>query len=352
MASPEAMSYRTLGIALAPTLLDQPIEESDLVNGNTRLVAPRCPMEPSVAAPRTATSETYSVHMIPAARRLEQLLELWPEAVVQLSAMDDYGPFRQEPWLSATTTLDPEEDLGVVRVLQDKGGDVPCSRCVHQTWRGVSPISTSDQSCGNLAQQRTAVLDDGEMGAVHTNYTACIADQDLPPSAQDVYRLVASTAVDAMLKSNEHSGLSTQKANVVHCMDRYIRETTLDLNTARQDLSKRTDDNRLFRFPAHLGDYAGALCDTLKEHGNKQFLSVLSKPWTMIVRAIDKFDKELAGGENSGQHGTYPDSVHLDTIKRGVQRLFDLDFTNLDIATALFAIRSYARRNFCLPCSV
>lgn len=36
----------------------------------------------------------------------------------------------------------------------------------------------SDQSCGNLEQQWTAVLDDEEMSAVHANYTAYIGDQD------------------------------------------------------------------------------------------------------------------------------------------------------------------------------
>lgn len=80
------------------------------------------------------------------------------------------------------------------------------SRKMPDTYR---PVSTSDQSRGNLEQQRTAMLDDEEMSAVHSKYTACIGDQDSPPSAQDMYRLVASMAVDAMSKSNEHAVLST-----------------------------------------------------------------------------------------------------------------------------------------------
>ncbi len=114
------------------------------------------------------------------------------------------------------------------------------------------PVSTFDQSRDNLEQQRTAVLDDEEMSAVHSNYTACIEDQDSSPSAQDMYRLIVIMAVDVMSKFNEHVGLSTQKTNVVRCMNRYIREITLNLNTARRNLSKRTDDNRLFRFHGHL----------------------------------------------------------------------------------------------------
>lgn len=51
-----------------------------------------------------------------------------------------------------------------------------------------------------------------------------------------MYRLVASMAVDAMSKSNEHAGLSTRKVNVVRYMDWYIQESTLDLNTARRDV--------------------------------------------------------------------------------------------------------------------
>ena len=208
------------------------------------------------------------------------------------------------------------------------------------------PGSKSDQPRGDLAQQRTGILDDEEMSAVYSTYTACSEAQDSPPSAQDMYRLVASMAVDAMSRSNEHADIANQKANVVRCMDRYIRETTLELNVARRELSSRTDDNRLFRFHAHMGDYAGALCDAIKEPVNKHSSSILSQPWTMIVGAIDKFEKELADWQASGQHGMSPHSVHLDTIKRRVQQLSDLGFTNLDIDTALFAIRSYARRNF------
>ena len=95
----------------------------------------------------------------------------------------------------------------------------------------------SDQSCGSLEQQWTAVLnDDEETSVVHANYTAYIGDQDSTPSTQHMYHLVASMAVNAMSKFNEHAGLSTQKANVVRYMDRYIQETTLDLNTVRRDV--------------------------------------------------------------------------------------------------------------------
>lgn len=208
------------------------------------------------------------------------------------------------------------------------------------------PLSTSGQSSGNTEQQRTTDLDDEEMRAVHSNYTACIGDQDLPPSAREMYRLVANSAVDALSGSNEQPSVSIQKVDAVRCMDRFIRETTLDLNSARRDLSKRTDDNRLFRFHSQLGDYAGALCTALKEPDKSQTSSVLSQPWTMIVKAIDKYYQQLTAWVASGATGTVPYSVHLDAIKSRLTELVELGFADLDLDIALFAIRSYARRNF------
>ena len=205
---------------------------------------------------------------------------------------------------------------------------------------------TSDRSSWNTEQQRTTDLDDEEMRAVQSNYTACVGDQDLPPSAREMYRLVASMATEALSRSNEHPGESAKKVDAVRCMDRFIRETTLDLNSARQDLSKQTDDNRLFRFHSQLGDYAGALCTALKEHDDKQTSSTLSQPWTLIVKAIDEFDQQLIAWRASGRTGTYPYSLHLEAIKGRVQQLVYLGFTGLDLDIALFAMRSYARRNF------
>ena len=60
------------------------------------------------------------------------------------------------------------------------------------------PSSTSDQSCGNLEQQRTVISYDDEMQAVQRSYTARIGDQELPSSAREMYRLVASMAADAL----------------------------------------------------------------------------------------------------------------------------------------------------------
>ena len=161
-----------------------------------------------------------------------------------------------------------------------------------------------------------------------------------------MYRLVANMAADALPGSKEHPAESIWKANAVRCMDWYIRETTLDLNRARRDLSKRTDENRIFRFHAQLGDYAGSLCDALKEHKNKQTSTILSQPWTLIVRGLDRYNKQLTAWRASGRTDTYPQSVYMDAIKARVRELVDLGFVDLDTDLALFAINSYARRNF------
>ena len=116
------------------------------------------------------------------------------------------------------------------------------------------PTSTN-QSCGTLEQQRTTELGD-EMRAVQSTYTACIGDQTLSPAVRDLYRLVTTLASEAIPESDAHLGSSIEKANVVRTIDRYVRETTSEYGTALSELSSRTDDARLFRFHAHLGDYA------------------------------------------------------------------------------------------------
>ena len=106
------------------------------------------------------------------------------------------------------------------------------------------------------------------MRAVQSIYTACSRDQTLSSTVQDLYRLVTTLATEAIPESDEHLASLTDKANIVRTIDRYVRETTSEYGTALRELSSRTHDTRLFRFHAHLGDYAGVLCGLLK--GNKQ----------------------------------------------------------------------------------
>ena len=203
----------------------------------------------------------------------------------------------------------------------------------------------SNQSCGNLEQQQAARLGN-EMRAVQSTYTACIRDQELPPSAQDVYRLVADLATKAVSGSDEHPGVSIDAVNAVRCIDRYIRETTSELNTARRDLAKRTEDTRLYRFHVHFADYAGFVCNVLKESESGSH-SLLSRPWTQIVHAIDREQEALDTWKASDRNRkTRPVSPYMVAIRDRVKALVDRGWNGLDVGQALFAIRFYARRNF------
>ena len=206
------------------------------------------------------------------------------------------------------------------------------------------PTSTN-QSCDTLDQQRTTALGD-EMRAVQSTYTARVRDQNLSSTVQDLCRLVTTLAAEAIPESDEHLGSSIEKASVVRTIDRFVRETTSEYGTALRELSSRTHDTRLFRFHAHLADYAGALCKLLKD--SKQFSSshTLSRPWIEIVEAIDKCQDLVTSWNASGCKGPEPSCPEMDLLEVRVQQLIKEGYTILDRDLALFAIRSYARRNF------
>ena len=84
---------------------------------------------------------------------------------------------------------------------------------------------------------------------------ARIGDQDLSPTVRDTYRLVTTLATEALSEFNAHLDGSIEKANMVRAIDRFVQEIISDYNTALRELSSRTQDTRLFRFYAHLGDY-------------------------------------------------------------------------------------------------
>ena len=200
--------------------------------------------------------------------------------------------------------------------------------------------SKDDQASGDLEQLRNTDLDD-EMRAVQLSYTARIGDQDLSPNAREMYQLVIRMAGDALLESNEHPEASIQKVDAVRTMDRYIRETIFETNSVRRDLMDLNNDNRLYRFHAHLGDYAGAICNELKNSGKTPHLS---RAWILLVKDLDEFDSKVARWIDRGRHGKAPTSEVMLAIRKRVQELIDGGF-DLDIDTALHAIRSYARRN-------
>lgn len=104
-------------------------------------------------------------------------------------------------------------------------------------------------------------------------------------------------AAEAVSGSDEILVGSIKPVNEIRCIDRYVRGTTSELSTIRRDLSSQTDDIRLFRFHAHLADYAGALCKPFKKSTQKSLIK--SQPWTIIVKAIDKDQADLVAWTTS-----------------------------------------------------
>ena len=170
----------------------------------------------------------------------------------------------------------------------------------------------------------------------------------LSPSVQDMYRLVFDLATEVVSESDEHLESSFEKANRVLPIDRYIRETISEFGNALRESSNRAYDLRLYRFHAHPGDYAGALCKSLKElwENKRKSSKILSQPWTTIMETSDKHHDKVTTWIASGRDGSKPRCPAMDAIREGVIILDDKGFKDVDVDLALYAIRSYARRNF------
>lgn len=182
------------------------------------------------------------------------------------------------------------------------------------------------------------------MCGIRSAYRAPLEDQDLSPTVRDMYCLVSGLADQAKLESDVYLESSIIKADVVRTIDRFVRDTTSDYNTALRELSSRTQDTRLFRFHAHLGDYAGHVCNLLK--GDKQSSPrLLSGTWTKIVKALDAHQDRVTSWTARGCPGPEPSCPEMDAIVPRVKEIVDAGTTDLDTDLALFAIRSYARRN-------
>ena len=205
--------------------------------------------------------------------------------------------------------------------------------------------ASPDQSWGTLDQQRTTELGN-EMRAVQSTYTARIGDQGLSPTVRDLYCLVTTLAAEAVPQSDAHLDTSIEKANMVRTIDRYVRETTSDYNTVLRELSTRTQDTRLFRFHAHLGDYAAHVCNLLKETDKESSIKVLARPWTNIVKALDAHKDRVTSWTARGCRDPEPTCSEMNAIESRVHQIVEAGTTELDTDLALFAIRSYARRNF------
>lgn len=70
------------------------------------------------------------------------------------------------------------------------------------------------------------------MRAIQSTCIACIRDQTLSSTVQDLYRLVTTLATEVIPESDAYLGSSIEKANVVRTIDRFVRETTSEYGTA------------------------------------------------------------------------------------------------------------------------
>ena len=74
------------------------------------------------------------------------------------------------------------------------------------------------------------------MLTVQSVYTARIGDQGLSPTVRDMYCLVTTLAAEAVSASDPNLDSSIEKANLVRTIDRFVRETTSDYNTALNEI--------------------------------------------------------------------------------------------------------------------
>lgn len=84
----------------------------------------------------------------------------------------------------------------------------------------------------------------------------------LSTATQEMYRLVAPVAVDLVKESDAHFDESIAEAKAVCVVDRFIWETTSDSRMIRQDLSRITEDTRLFQSPKQDAQTAGSRLQT------------------------------------------------------------------------------------------
>ena len=86
------------------------------------------------------------------------------------------------------------------------------------------------------------------------------------------------------------------------------------------------------------------MCNLLKS--TEKSSKFLAGEWTKIVQALDAHQDRVTSWTASGCRGPEPTCPEMDVIEVGVQKIIDAGTTDLDLDTALLAIRTYARRNF------
>ena len=204
----------------------------------------------------------------------------------------------------------------------------------------IVPESPANQSSGQPGASSSADTDN-EMQAVEARYTDCVGRQDLLGSTQELYRLVARLAGFAS-GSDPHPFTREEAAGAARCIDLFVMETASDSSARSSSLSTTAEDLSLHRFYAAIGDHAGVLCEALR---NAKDAPLLQRPWTIILPELESEERRLTAWEASSRDVPRPRTPYTDALEARVETLFAQGMTDLDTDLALFAVRTYVKRN-------
>ncbi|KAL9123706.1 MAG: hypothetical protein Q9217_006890 [Psora testacea] len=175
----------------------------------------------------------------------------------------------------------------------------------------------SSQSSG-IPEEHQSTIADTVMATVQSSYTDAIGNQQLSPSTQELYRLVAKLAGYAS-GSDEHPFTPTDASDAVRCIDEFVRETASELNATSRDLSRMTEDTGSSGTMLQLAIILG----TYREEE--------------LLNGWEASDKTLA---------KRPKVPLIEALTERVNDLVDEGWNDLDLDLALFSVRAYARRCF------
>ena len=205
----------------------------------------------------------------------------------------------------------------------------------------VVPESPANQSSGQPESSLGADTDN-EMLTVQSRCTVCVGRQDLPGSTKELYRLVARLA--GFASGSDQNPLTKEDASdAVRCIDRYVMDAASEFNAVSRDLSTMAGDAEIYRFNATIGDYAQVLCDAL--HKGDDVPDYLKQPWTDILGDLGDEESELTDWKASSEDRPRPQTPFMDALEQRVETLVANGMTDLDYDLALFAARTYGRRN-------
>lgn len=103
-----------------------------------------------------------------------------------------------------------------------------------------------------------------------------------------------------------------------------------------------TRDAELYRFNIEMGDHAAVMCSALK---GVLGLTDLKQPWISILRHLNDEKRLVTDWKASSADLPEPDTPFTDDLEASVAALVAGGLADLDFDLALFAIRTYARRN-------